>query len=103
MTKVESTARELVRDLPKLVGKTGDARIDYQVSDLITVIATDLRSGRITHGESILAKLDLLQSSLSEWGGSEHQRPVTWADAARVWDLAEQFRAELADEHAAVR
>ncbi len=102
MTKLESTARELVRELPKILGKTGDSRIDYQVSDLITVIATDLRSGQISHGESISAKLDALQNSLSEWGGGEPRRPITWADAARVWDLAEQFKAELTDQRAAI-
>lgn len=101
MSKLESTARELVRELPKIIGKTGESRIDYQVSDLITVLATDLRSGQIRRGESILAKLDALQGSLGDWGGAGQRRPVTWADAAHVWDLAEQFRAELADQGAA--
>jgi hypothetical protein len=75
MTKLESTARELVRELPKTVGKTGDPSVDYQVSDLITVLATDLRFGRISRGDSIVAKLDVLQNSLSEWGGNRGTAP----------------------------
>jgi len=100
MTSVDTTAQELIRELPKILTKTGDSRIDYLASNVLAEILRDLRTGHISRTELIRTRLMDLTESLTDWR-SELRRPEVSEQAQKVCDLALQFDAEAKDAGAA--
>ncbi|MFZ0659142.1 MAG: hypothetical protein WAM05_10515 [Candidatus Binataceae bacterium] len=101
MAGIDDTARELIRELPKVLLKTGDSKIDYLASNVLAEIVRDLRTGHISRTELIKATLLDLNDSLTDWR-SEPRQPEISEAAGKVCDLALQFSAETEDAKVAV-
>lgn len=101
MDSLDGTARELVRELPKILTKTGDSRIDYLASNVLAEILSDLRDGHISRVGEIAGGLLSLRESLSDWGDSHWlgaaRNPDISARVKKIWDLAGQFEAAVSD------